>query len=129
MNNQTSEFIIDKIRYSDFIIKANNPNRRIMEEKKSLFILKRKDDFLSLYNLTIRYMFLIILKHGYDIKQSKVHLALKVFLSVYLSIDEKTISDIISARHALKYNKSIPSPLITMLIKNICTDITAKNEI
>lgn len=127
MNNQASEFIIEKILNSDFLIKANNPNRRIIEEEKSLFILTKKNDFLSLYNQLIRYMFLILLKKGYDIKQSKVHPALKVFLSAYLSIDEKEISRIISARHAMKYYKSIPSPSTTTLTKNICTNLSLNN--
>jgi hypothetical protein len=73
-------------------------------------------------------MFLFFLNQGYDIKQSKVHLALKIFLSTYLTIDEKDVSNIIASRHAMKYNKSIPPLSMKIQIKKICSDLSSGLE-
>jgi len=123
-----SEYIfvktIEALIQSELAIKVKNSYRRIKEEERSLMRLKQTDSFLSSYNEIIRYMFIITLNSEYDIKQSKVHYALKIFLTTYLCIEENDISNLIAARHAMKYHGSFPPFRLRVLIKSIAKDLS-----
>lgn len=92
---------------------------RIFEEKYRLKLLRNRDDFLSLYNEVVRYMFILCLMEGYDIRQDKVHSGLRIFLAEYLCYEDEDMSDLVIARHSKKYKGSRPSIRMRMLLSRV----------
>lgn len=108
-----------------YVFRSSDATSRIAEEKNGLNKLKNRDDFLSSYNEVIRFMFILSLMVGYDIRQDKVHPTLKVFLKHYLSVDDKDISDLVGARHSLKYNGFRPTINDRILLSKIRKELIA----
>lgn len=78
---------------------------RTKQELHALRLLESRSNYLSVYNRSIRYMFLILFKHGYDLHSSKVHKTFSAFCIAYLGMDDILVSKLIKERHAYKYAK------------------------
>jgi hypothetical protein len=109
MNNDSISRAITELMKAGYLVEVTNPASRILREIYNMRRLIQKGDFLSIYNLAIRYMFIRILQNGYDIRPEKVHPALRIFLKFSLSMDTNDISEIIKARNELKYHGIRPS--------------------
>lgn len=103
MNDSSIEKAISEIIISGYTLKCSNQNLRIENELDSMEKLVRKPDFLSLYNRSIRLMFLFSLNRGYDIKQKKVHSAFSCFSNYILLSSNQVSYGFVKARHDFKY--------------------------
>lgn len=77
-----------------------------------------RNDYLSKYNLAIRYMFIWFLNQGYDIYQDKVHPTFSVFIQQHIGIDKYLAEKIVRARHQMKYRGIIPAKHIYSTISD-----------
>ena len=105
--------------------KANDPTWRITEEELGLKRLRHRDDFLSSYNEVVRYMFILSLREGYDIRQDRVHPALRAFINDFACLGDGDIADLVAARHSLKYDGTSPTMAIRMLLSRILYNLSA----
>jgi hypothetical protein len=92
---------------------------RIAEENSSLQKLKQRKGFLAEYDSAIRYMYLYLLKNGYDIKIPSVHKVFRIFLIEFSQLTSQESDQIISARHMFKYQlHNVPLNIFEVL-KNL----------
>jgi hypothetical protein len=101
MNSHT---VLNQLCQSKCLFKLSSFENRLRQENYSLDKLQHKCDYLSLYNIAIRYLFMHLLKQGYDIHPSRVHYVFKEYLYLNYSIEE-----IVKTRNNLKYKKIKPS--------------------
>jgi hypothetical protein len=113
MNNP---FYITPLVQKSLIHKTNKAAFRRKQELHALGLLESKSDYLSLYNSTLRYVFLILLLTGYDINNGRIHPAFREFCIEYLSLERSLIAGIIKERHRIKYsNQSVCDKHYTVL--------------
>jgi hypothetical protein len=116
MNDECISMVITELMKAGYLVSVNDQASRIHDEMHNVRRLKQKGDFLSIYNLVIRYMFIRLLQNGHDIHPDKVHPALKIFLKIILSMETNDISVIIKTRNGLKYQGIRPSMAANMLL-------------
>jgi hypothetical protein len=98
-----SELSLSYFLSSELIFKINRPTHRMDTEKRSMQKLMKSDDFLSQYNLAIRYVFLTFLERGYDVRPNKVHLCFREYCIQVLELEKEKVLSIVKARHERKY--------------------------
>lgn len=106
MNSHT---VINHLCQSKCLFKLSSFENRFRQENYSLDKLQHKCDYLSLYNIAIRYLFMHLLKQGYDIHQSRVHYVFKEYLYFNNSIEKEFLEEIVKTRNNLKYKNIKPS--------------------
>lgn len=122
MNKQLSNIDeLKKFLERKWINAIDYADTRIREEKRSISRLVKRNDFLSRYNLAIRYMFIWFLKKGYDIRQDIVHPCLRLLLEQKMGLHYKVVKDIVITRNSVKYNRKKPTTQIYAMI-NDCVD-------
>jgi hypothetical protein len=110
----------------DIFFKVKNINYRIHQEQLSLKRLVNKKDFLSRYNIAIRYMYLRVLLCNYDINSNKVHTAFLLYCSQELGREEISLKNIIKARHELKYYAKQPQNLVMQELDELVLQLEIK---
>jgi hypothetical protein len=128
MNRTLIDNASEALLLSGLAFRSTDISTRIKQEETGLKRLRYRDDFLGSYDEVIRYMFILCLRKGFDIRQDRVHPALRIFLNTFLMIDHGNISDIITARHALKYKGCRPSMRIRMLLSCFQQDLSLLYE-
>ncbi len=109
---------------SGLAFERTDVSSRIRQEEAGLKRLRHRDDFLGSYDEVIRYMFLLSLRKGCDIRQERVHPALSAFLNACLSIGHVEASEIVSTRHAMKYQGCRPTMGIRILLSRIHRELS-----
>jgi hypothetical protein len=104
MNKKIKDVFIS----NGYIYYSKDVEKRISDERLSLKKLICKSDYLTRYNMAVRYLFLDILAEGYDIHTKKVHPAIETYCVHQLQWPRGKIRKIIKARHLLKYYKVQP---------------------
>ena len=104
---QSDKFIHDLLRHG-FLFNCENTEARLIQERRSLVKLKMKKDYLSRYNLAIRYMYIYFLGKGYDLQSDKVHVVFREFCLKFIGLNDIKANKIIRQRHDYKYNRIIP---------------------
>lgn len=120
MNSHT---VLNQLCQSKCLFKLNSFENRIRQENYSLDKLQHKCDYLSLYNIAIRYLFMHLLKQGYDIHQSRVHYVFKEYLFLNYSIEKELLDEIVKTRNNLKYKNIKPSNQKLDMIINIVEEL------
>lgn len=113
MNSHT---VLNQLCQSKCLFKLSSFENRLRQENYSLDKLQHKCDYLSLYNIAIRYLFMHLLKQGYDIHPSRVHYVFKEYLYLNYSIEKEYLEEIVKTRNNLKYKNIKPS---TRVINNL----------
>jgi len=104
MNEPSVAYIITQLEKKGIIFPCLEISLRQQQEIKSLRLLEKREDYLSRYNLAIRYMILLLLDKGFDIVSNKVHSVFREFCCSIPGITNTKASKIIKARHNNKYN-------------------------
>lgn len=123
MNND----YLEDLYANNLIVIPRNLFHRKKQELAALEKLKCKQDFLSRYNVAIRYLFLYFLDKGYDIPNSKVHFVFKLFCIEILKTDKIEVNQIITCRHRMKYKNILPSLIVMENLDNVIDEIEFSN--
>jgi hypothetical protein len=124
MGRTSIEHALGALLRSGLAFERTDVSSRIRQEESGLKRLRHRDDFLGSYDEVIRYMFLLSLMKGCDIRQERVHPALRAFLNACLSIGHGEASEIVSTRHAIKYQGCRPTMVIRMLLSRINRELS-----
>ena len=117
--------ILKTLEEEGFIHRASFATKRYFIEERSLQKTLKKSGYLALYNVGIRYCFMLVLKYGYDIRENMVHIAFKNILKVVLRVDHRLSSEIVKTRHAIKYNSGVADPTTTSCLKKIIDELSS----
>lgn len=120
MNSHT---VLNQLCQSKCLFKLSSFENRLRQENYSLDKLQNKCDYLSLYNIAIRYLFMHLLKQGYDIHPSRVHYVFKEYLHFNYSIEKEYLEEIVKTRNNLKYKNIKPSNQKLDMIINIVEEL------
>ena len=123
MNND----YLEDLYANNLIVIPKNLFQRKKQELAALEKLKFKQDFLSRYNVAIRYLFLCFLDKGYDIPNSKVHFVFKLFCIEILKKNKIKVYQIINCRHRMKYKNVLPSLIVMENLDNVIDEIKFSN--
>lgn len=126
MNSEINS-IINEFTCSGLIFKSPRPEHRMRIERNALKKLSVRNDYLSEYNMALRYVFLFFLEHGYDIQDNMVHSVFKTYCIRVLNFRATMITDIIRLRHNLKYTACDVNSFVKKDLKDVLTSLASKN--
>jgi hypothetical protein len=108
-------------KHTCFFRNLGNTSVRLNQECQSLQRLMGRRDYLSKYNMAIRYMYIHLLENHYDINDKQVHAAFFLYCTDFLGFNIVEIKKIIKSRHDLKYTGRLPELIEINTLDQVAT--------